>query len=42
MNLQEKNESIQHDMKDKELKECVEKLEEELAPSKSISELLSD
>ena len=44
MNLQEKNESIQHDMKDKvkELKECVEKLEEELAPTKSISELLSD
>ena len=44
MNLQEKNESIQHDVKDKvrELKECVKKIEGELALSKNISELLSD
>ena len=44
MNLQEKNESIQHDVKDevRELKECVKKLEEELALSRNISELLSD
>ena len=37
MNLQEKNESIQHDVKDelRELKECVKKLEGELALSKS-------
>ena len=39
MNLQEKNESIQHDKKDevRELKECVKKLEEQLALSKNIS-----
>ena len=44
MNLQEKNESIQHDMKDevRELKECVKKLDGKLALSKKISELLSD
>ena len=44
MNLQEKNESIQHDQKDevRELKECVKKLEEQLALSKNISEMLSD
>ena len=44
MNLQEKNESIQHDKKDevRELKECVKKLEGELALSKNISEMLSD
>ena len=44
MNLHEKNESIQHDVKDavRELKECVKKLEGELALSKNISELLSD
>ena len=41
---QEKNKSIQRDMKDevRELKEYVKKLEGELALSKSISELLSD
>ena len=44
MNLHEKNESIQHDVKFaiRELKECVKKLEGELALSKNISELLSD
>ena len=44
MNLQEKNESIQHDVKDKvrELKECVKKSEGVLALSKNISQLLSD
>ena len=44
MYLQEKNRSIQRDMKDevRELKEYVKKLEGELALSKSISELLSD
>ena len=44
MNLQEKNESIQHDKKDevRDLKECVKKLEEQLALSKNISEMLSD
>ena len=44
MNLQEKNESIQHEVKDevKELKECMKKIEGELALSKNISELLSD
>ena len=44
MYLQEKNKSIQRDMKDevRELKEYVKKLEGELALSKSISELLSD
>ena len=44
MNLKEKNESIQHDVKGevRELKECVKKLEGELALSKNISELLSD
>ena len=44
MNLQEKNESIQHDVKNevRELKECVKKLEGELALSKNTSELLSD
>ena len=44
MYLQEKNKSIQRDMKDevRELKEYVKKLERELALSKSISELLSD
>ena len=44
MNLQEKNESIQHDMKDevRELKECVKKLDGKLALSKKINELLSD
>ena len=44
MNLQEKNESIQRDVKDevRELKEWVKKLEGELALSKNISELLSD
>ena len=42
MNLQEKNESIQHEVKDevRELKECMKKLEGELALSKNISELL--
>ena len=37
MNLQEKNESIQHEVKDevRELKECVKKLEGELALSKN-------
>ena len=44
MNLQEKNESIQHDVKDevRELKECVKKPEGDLALSKNFSELLSD
>ena len=44
MNLQEKNESIEHDIKDevRELTECMKKLEGELALSKNISELLSD
>ena len=44
MNLQEKNESIQHDVKNevRELKEYVKKLEGELALSKNTSELLSD
>ena len=44
MNLQEENESIQHDVKDeiRELKKCLKKLEGKLAPSKKISELLSD
>ena len=44
MNLQEKNESMQHDMKDevREKNECVKKLEEELALSKNISKLLLD
>ena len=44
MNLQEKNESIQHDVKNevRELKECVKKLEGELVLSKNTSELLSD
>ena len=44
MNLQEKNESIQHDVKDdvRQIKECVKKLGGELALSKNISELLSD
>ena len=44
MNLQEKNESIQHDVKGevRELKEYVKKLEGELVLSKNISELLSD
>ena len=44
MNLQEKNESIQHDVKDevRELRECVKKLEGKLALSKKINELLSD
>ena len=39
MNLQEKNESIQHDKKDevRDLKVCVKKLEEQLALSKNIS-----
>ena len=43
MNLQEKNESIQHDEKDEvgKLKERVIKLERELTLSKNISELLS-
>ena len=43
INLQEKNESIQHDEKDElgELKECVIKLERELTLSKNISKLLS-
>ena len=42
INLQEKNESIQHDEKDElgELKECVIKLERELTLSKNISKLL--
>ena len=44
LNLQEKNKSIQHDVKDKvrKLKECVAKLDGELALSKNISKLLSD
>ena len=44
MNPQEKNESIKQDVKHevRELKECVKKLEGELALSKNISELLSD
>ena len=44
MNVQEKNESIQDDVKEevRELKECVKKLEGELALSKKISKLLSD
>ena len=44
INLQEKNKSIQHDVKDKvrKLKECVAKLDGELALSKNISKLLSD
>ena len=44
MNLQEKNESIQHDVKDevRELKGCVKKLNGKLALSKKISELLPD
>ena len=44
MNLQKKNESIQHEVKDqvRELKECMKKLEGELALSKNISELVSD
>ena len=43
MNLQEKNESIQHDEKDEvgKLKERVIKLERELTLSKNISEMLS-
>ena len=44
MKLQEKNESIQHDVKDevRELKECMKKIKGELALSKNISKLLSD
>ena len=44
MNLQKKNESIQHEVKDeaRELKECTKKLEGELGLSKNISELVSD
>ena len=44
MKLQEKKESIQHDVKDevRGLKECMKKLEAELALSKNISKLLSD
>ena len=44
MNLQEKNEPIQHDVKNevKEFKKCLKKLEGQLALSKNISELLSD
>ena len=41
MNLQEKKESIQHDVKDevRELKECVKKLEGERALSKNVVRL---
>ena len=44
MNIQEKNESIHHNVKDKvrQLKECVKELKGELALFKNISELLSD
>ena len=43
MNLQEKNESIQHAVEDelRELKECVKKFERKLALSQNISKLLS-
>ena len=44
MHIQEKNESIQQNVKDKvrELKKCLKKLEWELALSKNIGKLLSD